>query len=238
MWTVFYNEKKTIISSIQEIEDIKNIIFKEIECEVKKYYAKKIITYFDHNMIFNQHNGGHNNLLDSLSKTQKEMYKSSFIFPRIEGYLYEDNGLVLMINKLNEKYDIYLKNKNYTLFKKNLMINEDNLIKLENKSWKTLIFDIELVNYVNDWLDYAPSFEERCAIQAENIIFEKINKNLEIKNIDFCVHLEELKTQPQYQDLIKKMYKIIPKIQTKLEHEWRNSISEVEKKQLFKKIKK
>lgn len=237
MWKNFYTKKTDLNNIFQSLEAWKNIIFEEESLKVKEYFATKVVVYFDNMMIFHQKKGLHNNLLDALGLAEKEMSAAYLLFKPINLYLIkEDSGFSLLVSGFtpNNLYENYSENIHFKLVNNNL----DNLVNIEElrfNSWSNLVFDFSLVNFSQNWINYTPNLEERSRLQAEHILYNMNFKKIEVSMLDKISFQENIVQHPQYQELLDKVMKIMPKIESSLEQEWRTKI--ISHKNPIKKIK-
>lgn len=225
MWKIFQNTNNTIIDTIQPINDWKITVFSQIDIEVKKYFASKLVVYFDNMMLLNQTRGMHENLLESLSIAEKDMQNSSLLFPDIYCYWLPENNNSFLItlnlpnNNLYYPINIY----GFNFIKKESFIEEHKLDVLNNSSWKNLIFSLRLSEFSKGWIDYTPNLEERAYLQTKYIILN--NNILKSGTLLENISLEEnIKNYPKFEELYNKILRIMPKIESSLEDEWRSSI--------------
>jgi hypothetical protein len=221
MWKIFSKKDLDIEDTINSIEIWKKEIFSLVEVTVKEYFAKKVTVYFDNNMIFQQKRGLHFNLMEALSTAEKEMLNSGGVFGKIELYwLREEDNQILIIFGLDDDKEYTLTDMGFNLIKKDALPLSNNLEELEHNSWKTLIFDVELVNYVTSWINYTPNIEERSVLQAEYILFNMHFKNQDIGLLERIEFEENIKHHSSYKELCNKVLRIMPKIESSLEQEW------------------
>lgn len=226
MWKLFYTNDENFLNILKNVDIWKAEIFQLIQNEIKQYFAKKVVTYFDNNLMFNKQNKDmHHSLLGSLALSEEEMQNVYVLFNKIEIYIIkEDIGATIITFGLENKYNYLLEKYNINLIKE-ISINDSKLIKLKNKSYGILIFDIELVNYALNWLSWAPSLEERAKLQTKHLLvnnYIKSNANLSLKDkVKFESNIE---SHPKYNEIYKKLYRLMPKIENQLEEEWKNTV--------------
>jgi hypothetical protein len=226
MWKNFYTKKTDLNTVIQSLEDWKKAIFNEENLKVKEYFATKVVVYFDNMMIFHQKKGLHNNLLDSLGLAEKEMSAANLVFKPINFYLIkEEAGFSLLTSGLNltEGMIDLAKELGFKLIESDF----GGMVKLEElkfNSWATLVFDFELVNFSQNWINYTPTIEERSRLQAEHILYNMSFKKTELSMVEKIKFEENITKHPQYQELLDKVLKVMPKIESSLEQEWRTKI--------------
>lgn len=229
MWTIFLQKNLSTEECLLKIDTLKKEIFKLIEFELRTYFAEKIIVYFDNNMLFSQKNGIQMNLIDALMKADNDTLGLAGVFPKIELYWVKDNkDHNIVISNLEDKYNKIIIEKDFSLVNKNANILTS-IEQLEFNSLKTLIFDVNLINYGNNWIEYVPSLERRCELQTEYIL---MNTHLKNKNLSLVESLElekNLKNSSSYNNLYLKIHRVMPKIVNNLEQEWQNKSQEINK---------
>jgi hypothetical protein len=243
MWKIFFNKEENYLTVLQEVENWKIELFNMIQNEIKQYFAKKVVTYFDNLLIFQQKQQKrevHICLLDSLSQAEKEMQDIGGLFGRIEIYLIkEDKGVDLISFGLEDRYIDSLQKYGFLIVKNNVKVTDSKLISLKQISWNSLVFDIDLINYAINWIDWVPSLEERAKIQATYLLMTsycKSNLNLTMKEkIEFE---EKIENHPKYDEIYHKVYRLMPKIEIYLEEEWKNTVNTNKLNSNFGKIKK
>ena len=226
MWKNFYTKKTDLNTVIQSLEDWKKAIFTDENVKVKEYFATKVVVYFDNMMIFHQKKGLHNNLLDSLGLAEKEMSGASLIFKPINFYLIkEESGFSILTFGLNSSDSIadFGGELGFELID-GQMNGSVNFEELKFNSWATLVFDFELVNFSQNWINYTPNIEERSRLQAEHILYNMSFKKTELSMVEKIKFEENITKHPQYQELLNKVLKVMPKIESSLEQEWRTKI--------------
>ncbi len=226
MWKIFQNNDLNLMSSFQSINDWKLYVFDKMDVKLKEYFAKKVVVYFDNNMIFNQKRGMHENLLDSLSFAEKEMQQVYDLFPSIRAFwLPEDAGSFLITLNLPQEEDLFpTKKYGFKLIKDDAVPATGQLEKLQHTSWGTLVFSPELSDFARGWIDYTPGLEERTVLQAKYIILQNHFKNGEFSLLEKIEFEEKIEEHHQFKELYEKIYKVMPKIESSLEDEWRTSI--------------
>lgn len=229
MWTIFLQQNLTNEECLLKIEDLKLDIFKSLEFQLKTYFAEKITVYFDNNMLFSQKSGIQMNLIDALMQADEDAINLKGVFPKVELYwVRDDKSHNLVFSNLKDKYITLIINKGFSLVKKNTSILTS-LEELEFNSLKSLIFDVELVNYVTNWIKYAPSLERRCELQTEHILINTHLKNKELSLLESMELEKNLKNSSSYNNLYTKIYRVMPKIINNLEQEWQNKSQEITK---------
>lgn len=242
MWNIFFNKEDNYLINLQSVEKWKVEIFGLIQNEIKQYFAKKVVTYFDYSHMFQQKQTKemHTHLFESLSQAEKEMQDIGGLFNTIEVYLVkEENGVGLISFGLEEKYFKSLEKFGFSLVKPNISITDFQLKKLKQMSWSSLVFDIELVNYALGWIEWAPSLEERAACQAVHLLMTSYCKSSSSLTMKEKINFEEkVDKHPKYNEIYEKVYRLMPKIENQLEEEWKNTIETQKLDTNFGKIKK
>lgn len=242
MWKIFFNQEESYLTVMQAVENWKLGLFNIIQNEIKQYFAKKVVTYFDNLLMFQQKQKKevHTCLLESLSQAEKEMQDIGGLFGRIEIYLIkEEQGVGLISVGLEDRHIYTLQEYGFSLVKDNVKISDSKLLTLKQISWSSLVFDVDLINYALGWIDFAPSLEERAKAQATHLLMTtycKSNLNLTMKEkIEFE---ENIESHPKYNEIYQKVFRVMPKIETQLEEEWKNTIDSNKLDSNFGKIKK
>jgi hypothetical protein len=239
MWKIFYSPETIQWKSFQALEAWKEELFNTLESHIKDYFAKKVVVYFDNMMIFHQKRGLHHNLMESLSLAEKEMQEVGSLFPSVYIYvLKEDNGCALITSGLEDKYIDTLSPYGFELVENNAHPGTDKEEKMKFLSWSTLVFDIELVNFAKGWINHTPSLDERSILQAEYILMNmhfRKNESTLLEKIEFK---KNIKNHPQYEELYQKVLRVMPKIESSLEQEWRTAIIQTKIQQNIGQIKK
>ena len=224
MWKIFFTKKTDLNDLIPLLEELKLFLFSFEENKIKEYFATKVVVYFDNRMIFHQKKGLHSNLLESLSLAENEMKTAHNLFKQINFYLIqEEKGYTLLISGLNKDILLDKFNESFKAIKSDFG-SIDNLEKLKYNAWSTLVFDFSLVNFSQNWINFTPDLEERSRLQAEHILFNmtfKKNNTSLLEKVNFD---KNINTHPQYAELLEKVLKIMPKIESSLEQEWRTKI--------------
>lgn len=242
MWKIFFNQEESYLTVMQAVENWKIELFNVVQNEIKQYFAKKVVTYFDNLLMFQQKQKKevHTCLLESLSQAEKEMQDIGGLFGRIEIYLVkEEQGVGLISFGLEDRHIYSLEEYGFSMVKNNAKITDSKLIALKQIAWNSLVFDVDLINYAINWIDWAPNLEERAKAQATHLLMTtycKSNLNLTMKEkIDFEDKVEE---HPKYNEIYQKVYRLMPKIETQLEEEWKNTVDTNKLDSNFGKIKK
>lgn len=241
MWKIFFNQEESYLTVMQAVENWKIELFNILQNEIKQYFAKKVVTYFDNLSMFQQKQKKdiHNCLLESLSQAEKEMQDIGGLFGRIEVYLVrEEKGVGLISVGLEDRHIYSLQEYGFSMIKNNVKITDSKLITLKQIAWSSLVFDLELINYAINWIDWAPSLEERAKSQATHLLMTtycKSNLNLTMKEkVEFE---ENIENHPKYNEIYQKVYRLMPKIENQLEDEWKHTIDTSKLDSNFGKIK-
>lgn len=223
MWKIFYIESVDHAKVLNSIDTWSARVFNFYEIKLKHYFAQKVAMHFDNMMIFQQKRGLHQNLFESLSLAEKEMQNVSGVFPSITSYWIRDqDGSYLITFGLKEK-ELFPEIEGFKILKDNTMPMEGKNEKLRNMSFSNLVFDAELVNYSQNWINFTPSLEERSVIQTEFILFNMYFRKNPSSLLEKIQFEENIKTHPQYEELYGKVLKVMPKIENSLEQEWRTT---------------
>lgn len=224
MWKIFTSKNISIENCFFNIENLKLDIFTSLESEVKSYFAEKLVLYFDNNMLFQQKRELHINLMDALSQAEKDMLNIQGVFPRLELYwLHEkEESNTLVIFGLADNLEHFLEKRNFKLFKKDAkpLVSQE---LLEHNSFRTLIFDVELVNYANSWIDFTPNLEKRTALQTEYILLNTHLKREDLSMREIIEFENNIQNHPSYNKLYEKIFRIMPKIENSLDQEIKSS---------------
>lgn len=221
MWKIFLRTDNNVSFILSAIDKIKSEVFSLMEIEVKEYFAKKAVLYFDNNSIFHPKRGLHFNLMEALSTAEKDMLGSNGLFGKIELYwLREENRHTLMIFGLDDNKEFVLKNQNFNLIKRDAVLQTGSFEEMEHVTWRTLIFDMELVNYASGWIDYTPNLETRSILQTEYILSNMHTKNNPMSLLEILDFEKNIMSHPSYDELYQKVLRIMPKVETSLEQEW------------------
>jgi hypothetical protein len=226
MWKIFQNRDLEILESFQSVNDWKDLVFSRMDIKLKQYFANKVVVYFDNKMLFQQKNGLHENLMESLSLAEKDMQQISGLFPDIRAFWIPDNNNSFLIT-LNLPHDesLYPNSKyGFELIKDDAVPGDGKLEKLQHDSWGNLVFSTELSDFSRGWINYTPSLEERTALQVKYIIMATNFKNKEYSLMEKIQFEENIEEYPQFEELYNKILRVMPKIESTLEEEWRTSI--------------
>jgi hypothetical protein len=239
MWKIYHTNELNFIETMQSIEDWKQSVFNKMDLKVKKYFAKKMVSHFDNRMIFQQDKSSHENLMEALSDSEKQMIEIDLLFPSIKFYwmVNQDDSTSFIITKgLPEDFAFYPEPKhNLIAYQENPNFNTDKIYEMEHKSWSTLVFDINICNYSKGWINYVPSLEERCAIQTQEILMNTVLKNENLTLLEKVELEENITNNKSYQELYKKISKIMPNINKSLVSEWREAVVSGTVSQTFRK---
>jgi hypothetical protein len=225
MWKIFQNKDLDILESFQSVDDWKDSVFVKMDIKLKKYFAEKVVVYFDNMMMFNQKSGMHENLMESLSIAEKDMQQVSGLFPDIRCFWIPENqnSFLITLNLPNEKEYYPTGKYGFELIKDDATPENGKLEKLQHTGWGNLVFSSELSEFAKGWINYTPSLEERTNLQVKYIImnanFKKDGTLLEKIKFE-----ENIENYPQFEELYNKVLRIMPKIESSLEDEWRTAI--------------
>lgn len=226
MWKVFTNTTFNIPETIKEVSKWKSFVYDYENVKFKKYFAEKVSLYFDNGMLFKKSEGIHDNFLNALSMAEKEIEKADFLFPDVKCFLItENNNNVLVTLNLGKERMISPINYGFILENENPTPNLQKIKQLQHNSWETLIFSTEISDFYNGWINYTPEIEKRAESLVEYLL---INKQLTAKEMSMVekIYVENnIKNHHQYKDLYDRIIKIMPKIETSLEEEWREIIN-------------
>lgn len=226
MWKIYETNQLTITETFQSLEDWKASIFNQMEITVKTYFANKMVSHFDNRMIFQQTKSSHENLMEALSDSEKQMMDLDILFPEIKIYwLQEDDKAFIITKNLPETKNFEPEPKhNLIILKKNPAPNNQYINELEHKAWGAVAFNMNICNYSKGWINYIPSIEERCALQTKVIIMNTMLKNKEYSLLEKIELEENIKNHKAYNELYDRMLKIMPKINKSLTEEWREAV--------------
>lgn len=220
MWKIFFKDNTSAERCLLSIDFIKQEIFTQLEDEVRAYFAEKIVLYFDNNMLFQQKRGLHVNLIDALQDAEQDVIKLNGVFPRVELYwMKEEENNTLLTFGLKDKFDKYFIQQGFELIKKDAVPSKS-LIVMEFNAWKTILFDIAIVDYISSWIKYAPSLERRAMMQTEYILLSTHLKNNDLSTTEIIAFEENLKKHNSYNNLYEKIMRVMPKIENSLYEEW------------------
>ncbi len=226
MWKVFTNTTFNISDAIKEVSKWKSFVYDYENVKFKKYFAEKVSLHFDNGMLFKKSEGIHDNFLSALSLAEKEIENSELLFPDVKCFLITENSNnVLVTLNLGKERMISPTNYSFILENDNPTPNLQKIKQLQHNSWETLIFSTEISDFYNGWINYTPSIEKRAEALVEYLL---INKQLTAKEMSMVekIYIENnIKNHHQYKDLYDRIIKIMPKIETSLEEEWREIIN-------------
>lgn len=232
MWNIFYSKNNNLNFLFSLLEEVKKDIFDDQEKKIKEYFATKVVTYFDNKMIFHAKKGLDVNLMESLSLAEQEMTLAGYIFNPIKIYVIkEDEGFCVLFHGLKdisilENNSFFSTNFSYI---QNSLNNINSLERLEFSSWSTLAFHFDLANFAQGWINHTPALEERSHLQAQYILYHMTFKKSEASLVEKVKFDENIKNHPQYEELLKKVLKVMPKIEMSLEQEWRTKLINVKR---------
>lgn len=230
MINLFIKENIKVEEAIFSINEWKNIVFSILEKEVKIYFSEKVIVYFDNYMLFHKERGFHNNLMEALALSSQDMYKSNGVFNRVEiKWSYEESSHFLMIYGLKDRLHYTLENIGFKLLEKNVSLIKNQEERLEKEFWSTLVFDIELVNFSNGWINFIPEIERRCNLQTEFILLNNQFKKKDLTLLEKIDFENKLTQHPMYDKLYEKILRVMPKIEESLEYEYKQQSKLIEK---------
>lgn len=226
MWKIFQSKNLEILESFHSVNDWKDLVFSRMDIKLKQYFAHKVVVYFDNKMLFQQKNGMHENLMESLSLGEKEMQQVGALFPDIRAFwIPESNNSFLITSNLPNEESLYPRGKyGFELVKDNATPGEGKLEKLQHDSWGNLVFSSELSDFARGWINYTPSLEERTVLQVKYIIMTTNFRNKDMSLMEKIQFEENVEKYPQFEELYNKILRVMPKIESSLEEEWRTSI--------------
>jgi hypothetical protein len=227
MWSIFSCNQTDadFFQAFKLLEAWKSDLFAIKEEEVKHYFAQKVVSYFDNMMIFHQKRGLHQNLMEALSLSEKEMANAAGVFKPIHAYWLQDDDKHLVITfGLEKKYYDSLQRHSFSLMAEDVSPMNGRHTQMKFQALQMLVFDIDLVNFSQSWINYTPSLEQRSEIQTRFILTHTHFKKNELSMVEKINFEKNLKTHPQYEELYQKVLRIMPKIETSLEQEWRTNI--------------
>jgi len=227
MWKIFHKKNNNYRDSMLSVESWKSHVFMKVDIQVKKYFAEKFVVLFDNKMIFNSKGGLHENLMEALSQVEDGITTYPFIFKQIKAHIIiDDENVFLAIKNLPDQNILYPIKKNGFDF--DLYIDDANLVskkieEIEYNSFSMLVFDIALSNFYKDWINFTPEIEKRAELQTIYTLVKMEAKNKDLSLLNQIEHEKNLKNQAQYQILYEKILKLMPKIESNLETEWKMS---------------
>ncbi len=226
MWKVFTNTTFNVAETFKELNKWTSFVYDYENVKFKKYFAEKVSLHFDNAMLFKKSEGIHDNFLNSLSLAEKEIQNAELLFPDVKCFLIiEDNNNVLVTLNLGQEKMISPSNYGFKLENDNPTPNLNKLKHLQHNSWENLVFSTEISDFYNGWINYTPDIEKRTEALVEFLL---INKQLTAKEMSMVekVYIENnIKNHHQYKDLYDRIIKVMPKIETSLEEEWREVIN-------------
>jgi len=226
MWKIFQNNDLNILESFQSVNDWKDLVFSKMDIKVKQYFAKKVVVYFDNMMLFKQKRGMHENLLDALSNAEKDMQKISGVFPSIRAFwIPENKNSFLITTNLPDEDEFYPIGKyGFKLMIANASAIDGKLEQLQHDSWGNLVFDAELSDFSKGWINYTPDLNERASLQSKHIIMGATFKDGVYSLLEKVQFEENIESYPQFKELQEKILRVMPKIESSMEDEWRSTI--------------
>ncbi len=228
MWKIFINNELDVNQTFEALNIWKNLVYSKLNIKVKKYLAEKIVVYFDNKVLFKKDGSVHDMLMSALSQTEKDIEEMQSIFPDVKCFIIpEDKNSILITFNLPESKEYYPEEEfRFNLIQKNIDFNYEKIKQFKNKAWENLIFSLEITDLANSWINYTPSLEKRVELQTKYILLNKNFKNEELSLLE-KINLEENITKTQnYKELYKKIEKIMPQIEDKLNIEWRDVVTQ------------
>jgi len=226
MWKIFQNKKEDVLESFQSVNDWKDSVFSKMDINLKQYFAEKVVVYFDNMMLFQQNRGMHENLMEALSISEKEMQQTSGLFPDIRCFWLPENKNTFLITLNLPDEQIYYPNGKYgfELIKDDAVPAGGKLERLQHDSWGNLVFSAELSDFSRGWINYTPGLVERTILQVKYIILTTNFKKNEYSLLEKIQFEENIDKYPQFEELYNKILRVMPKIESSLEEEWRSTI--------------
>lgn len=228
MWKIYQTNQLNLTETLQSIDDWKHSVFNQMDIKVKKFFAEKMVSHFDNRMIFQNTKSAKENLMEALSDSEKQMSLAYILFPPIKFYWMpsdEDDSFVISHGLPDEEIFLPEPKHNLELVNGNPSFQAERIHEIENKAWSTLVFDISLCNYSKGWINYIPSFEDRCLVQSKVILMNTLLKNKEDCSLLEKVEMEETITEhASFNQLHDKIVRLMPKINKALTEEWRNAV--------------
>ena len=225
MWQNFYTSQSDLGNVLKKIQQIKKDLFDVESIRVKEYFAQKVTIAFDNLMIFHAMNGLDSNMRQAFADSQNEMLNSDKLFLPIYLYLVpEKSGYSLLVKNAKE-IDILVGMCAVSQFEHmgEMEGQIKNWPKFENDSFSTLAFHFSLVDYSRSWINYTPALEERARLQADHILFLMTFKKVESNLYERVAFMEAVRRHPNYQELLSKILKKMPRLEADLEKQWRLS---------------
>lgn len=224
MYDLFF-KNTSIEDAFLSIEKWKKEVFSIVELEVKKYFAEKVIVYFDNYMFFKKEMGFHNNLMEALAISTEEMMNAHGVFKDIAlRWISEGNEHFLLIKGLRSKDEKTLSNYGFSLIDKNIIVEDNKREELNLNSWFTIVFNLELVNFSKDWFKHIPELERRSHLQTEYILTNTQFNKVEMTLLEKIKFEKEIKNHNSYNVLYNKIIKVMPKMQSSLMQEYKDEI--------------
>lgn len=227
MWKIFKTNQLNTIEALQSINDWKHSIFNQMDIKVKTYFARTVVSNFDNRMLFQQKRSAHDNLLESLSDSEKQMSNVNILFQSIKLYWMPsdyDESYIISYGLPDEASYLPEPKHNLTIIDANASFNQQKLHELEHKSWSTLVFDMSLCDYYKGWINYIPNFDERCILQTKAILMNTLLKNSDYNLLEQIELENNIKNHSSFNELNLKIEQAIPKINKFLVEEWRNLV--------------
>lgn len=226
MWKIFQAKELTVLEAFQSVSDWKALVFSKMDIRLKQYFAEKVVIHFDNMMLFQQKRGMHENLMEALSIAEKEMQNADILFQEIRCFwIPEEEQSFLITLNLPAEESFYPNGKyGFELIKDDAVPMEGRKDKLQQTSWENLVFSPDLSDFARGWINYTPALEERSKLQAKFILLNANFKKPELSLLEKIQFEEKIETHPQYNELYNKVLRIMPRIESSLEQEWRTAI--------------
>jgi hypothetical protein len=226
MWKIFYNKNIDKLETRELVNSWKRYVFSKLDIKVKKYFAEKVVVDFDNKMIFQQKKGMHENLMESLAFAENNIKDYLLIFKEVRAYLIEedngDNFLIVSNLPNDESYYPSIENKfEFKLIEDDAIPLNGKFEKMEYLSWGTLVFNVSLSDFYRGWINFTPSLEKRTELQTKFILSNVNYKKNELSLTEKIEFEKTITENSQYDELYQKILKIMPKIESSLEQEWR-----------------
>lgn len=229
MWKIFYKSNQDFKESLKIIETWKNFVFSKMDNKVKKYFAEKVVVLFDNKMIFNAKNGLHENLIESLVQVEENISSYDLLFKQIKAFIIFDDETIFLITKnlpIDEEFWPTKKNGyGFELYADTANLVSDKVEELEFNSISTMIFDVALSDFYKGWINFTPDMNKRTELQTNYILMMMNSKNEKQSLVNQIEYEKDLKGKTKYQDIYDKILKLMPKIESHLENEWRASLT-------------
>ena len=235
MWTLFNYKNDNISEIFKSIDLIKKEVLSLLQSEVREYFSTKAVVYFDNNRLLDKKQGLHDNLLLALSDAEKEMVteqRDFKLFPTVRyQWFHEDGKNVFAIDTTEESVIEIFKVFNFEIFKRNVRMFAHKEVDLQYYSTGGILFDLALVNFAKNWVDFVPNFEQRCQLQVEFILTKSL-KSTGIKNVS----RNEIYKHEKYAALLEKVQKVMPQIEREMIVNWEEApktmIKKINKKRI------